>query len=356
MNRAHFVVPDSIDDPMRPSGGNVYDRRVIQALRDHGWRVDEHLVAGSWPGPDGFASRALAAALAAVPDGSVVVVDGLLASTAASVVVPAAARLRLVVLMHLPLGHGPPGHEVSHAREQERSVLAAASATITTSEWSRALLLRTYDELGPQRVHVARPGVDPAPPATATRDGGRLLCVAAVTRHKGLDLLVEALVTLTALPWQCTCIGVRDREPAFVAELEKRAADYGIADRIAFTGPAVGADLDYQYASADLLVLPSRGETYGMVVAEALAHGVPVVATAVGGVPDTLGRADDGRRPGLLVPPDDASALAAAIRRWLGDEPVRARLRAAAARRRSTLPSWSETAQRVAGVLTEVSA
>ena len=56
----HFVVPDSIDDPTRPSGGNVYDRKVIHALRQRGWHVDEHAVGGQWPDPDESAHRALA--------------------------------------------------------------------------------------------------------------------------------------------------------------------------------------------------------------------------------------------------------------------------------------------------------
>jgi glycosyltransferase involved in cell wall biosynthesis len=353
---AHFVVPESIDDPTRPSGGNVYDRKVIHFLTDSGWHVHEHAIAGTWPRPDESAERALTDALSRIPDNSVVVVDGLLTAGAPPVVVPAAARLRLVVLMHLPLGHQPPGHELPSAHEHERSVLAAASAAIVTSEWARRLLLRMYDDLDPCRVQVAAPGVDTAPRAAGTPLGGQLLCVAAVTWHKGYDLLLGALSALTALSWQCTCVGVLDREPAFVAELRRRTASHELANRIVFTGPVVGADLDRLYASADLLLLPSRGETYGMALSEALARGIPVVAAAVGGVPDTIGRVRNGHRPGLLIPPDDATALAAAIRSWLDDESLRAALRHAASLRRSTLPSWSATAQRVAGVLAEVAA
>ena len=66
-------------------------------------------------------------------------------------------------------------------------------------------------------------------------------------------------------------------------------------------------------------MLPSRAETYGMVVTEALARGIPVLASDAGGLPETLGRDPDGRVPGLLVPPGDAAALAAALRGWLDD-------------------------------------
>jgi glycosyltransferase involved in cell wall biosynthesis len=213
-----------------------------------------------------------------------------------------------------------------------------------------------YADLDPRRVHVAAPGVNDAPEGVGSRDGGQLLCVAAVTRHKGIDLLLTALSTLTELSWHCACVGVLDREPDFAAALRHRAESDRLADRFSFTGPVVGDDLDRLYAAADLLVLPSRGETYGMVLTEALARGVPVIATAVGGVPETIGQVKDGRRPGLLVPPNDAPALAAAIRRWLGDESLRAALRQAATLRRSSLPSWSSTAERVAGVISAVAA
>jgi glycosyltransferase involved in cell wall biosynthesis len=76
-----------------------------------------------------------------------------------------------------------------------------------------------------------------------------------------------------------------------------------------------------------------------------------VIATDVGGVPEALGHAPGGERPGLLIPPDDPAALAAALRAWLTDPDLRDRLRAAARGRRETLPSWTETAHRLSEVL-----
>jgi glycosyltransferase involved in cell wall biosynthesis len=100
-------------------------------------------------------------------------------------------------------------------------------------------------------------------------------------------------------------------------------------------------------------VLASRGETYGMVVTEALARGLPVIATAVGGLPEALGQASDGRRPGLLVPPEDSVALAAALRDWLVDANLRHRLREAARERRSTLSRWDAPTDRIARLLAQ---
>jgi glycosyltransferase involved in cell wall biosynthesis len=351
----HVVVPDGIDDPAQPSGGNAYDRRVCRGLAALGWSVHERPVPGSWPRQDAAARAELTGVIAGTPDGAVVLVDGLIASTVPEVLVPEADRLRLVVLMHMPLGDGSPGDEVEGARGRERSVLSAAAAVITTSTWTRRWLLDHY-ALRPAWVHVAEPGVDAAERAPGTAAGGELLCVAAVTPGKGHDVLLAALAAITDLSWRCVCVGALTRDPGFVDRLERQARDRGISDRMIFAGPRTGVDLDAAYAAADALVLASHAETYGMVVTEALARGLPVVATDVGGLPATLGRGADGSRPGLLVPPGDAEALAGALRRWLVDADLRQRFRDVAYERSGTLPGWSATARRVSQVLAEVAA
>jgi glycosyltransferase involved in cell wall biosynthesis len=158
---------------------------------------------------------------------------------------------------------------------------------------------------------------------------------------------------MTDLSWECLCVGSLDRDAAFAESLRRRVVDDELGDRVRFAGPRIGADLDRSYASADLLVLPSRAETYGMVVTEALARGLPVVAADVGGVAEALGHGTGGIRPGLLVPPDDPAALAGALRTWLGDAEVRLTWRRAARERRASLSAWSTTAAVVAGVLAE---
>ena len=90
-----------------------------------------------------------------------------------------------------------------------------------------------------------------------------------------------------------------------------------------------------------------------MVVTEALARGLPVLATEVGGITEALGHGTTARRPGLLVPPGDPAALGAALRTWLGDAELRGRLRRAARERRASLRPWAATSSDVAGVLAE---
>ena len=390
MTALHVVLPAGVDDPSTPSGGNRYDRRACQELAALGWHIVEHPVDGGWPRPEAGELTRLAAVLSSVPDGALILLDGLVACAAPELVVPASMRLRLAVLVHLPLVDEA-GDADLDARERE--TLRAAASVVATSDGAARRLSTLHDLDG---VRVAAPGVDPAPLAPGTPEGSRLLCVAAVTPRKAQDLLVTALASLTDLDWSCDFVGALDRDPAYTARVTSAAAQ--LDGRVNFAGPLAGADLDAAYAAADLLVLPSHAETYGMVVTEALARGVPVLATDVGGVPEALGwappeaggtpaeaggtpgktvgtpgeavgtpgeavgtrrghrevaktAADAGLRPGILVPPGSPPALSGALRRWLTQPETRVNLRVAAAARRSTLDGWDTTARALAAAL-----
>jgi glycosyltransferase involved in cell wall biosynthesis len=348
----HVIGTAGLADPAKPSGGNIYNRRICAGLTTIGWQVIQHVAPGCWPSPDRASVQALGRLLAGIGDGAVVLVDGLIASTMPDILVPEARRLRFAVLVHMSLGEAPPSHSVAHAETREAAVLCSAQHVITTSSSTRELLLRRY-ALPPDKVHVAQPGVDPAQPAPGTDQGGELLCVGPVSSHKGHDVLLAALVATAELPWRCVCVGSLDRDPIFVERVQLGAEAAGVASRIRFRGVQIGDALADAYASADVLVLASRAETYGMVVTEALARGLPVIATEVGGLPEALGKTSDGRRPGLLVPPEDSVALAAALRHWLVDANLRHRLREAARERRSTLSGWDAPTDRIAQVLAQ---
>ena len=353
MRSVHVVVPDGIDDPRRPTGGNTYDRHLCRELGRLGWSVHARAVPGFWgqPGAESFA--ALEQSIRQIPDREAVLLDGLIASTAPEVMATHAQRLRLVVLVHMPLGDRPPD---DGAREREAAALRAAASVVTTSAWARRRLLDLYG-LEDGKVQVAEPGAEPAEPATGTGAGGALLCIGAVSTEKGHDVLLEALESISDLSWRCECVGSLERDPPFAEWVRRRAQDAGLGDRLSFTGTRVGSDLDRSYASADLLVHASRAETYGLVITEGLARGLPVVAADVGGVPEAVGRSETGDlRPGVLVPPEDPAALGGALREWLADSELRAVLRGAARERRDTLPRWSATASVVARVLTEAEA
>jgi glycosyltransferase involved in cell wall biosynthesis len=347
--RVHVVAPEGFDNPGQPTGGNIYDRRVCAGLAEAGWDVLVTTVAGAWPDPGPGARADLARIVSAIPSDETVLIDGLIASPAATELLPQTGRIRMTVLLHMPLATALDTRHDAGAQRSERAVLRAATGVVVTSEWTRQQVLTRY-AIPAHRVHVARPGVDRAA-APARPVHGHLICVGVLGRNKGQDLLVEALAGLAEQDWQCLLAGPLDRDPDFVDQLRTRITRLGYGHRVRLAGVLTGAALSHAYTTADLLVAPSRTETYGMAVTEALAHGLPVIAAAVGGLPEALGSTADGTRPGQLVPPGDPAALAAALGDWLGDERHRHRLRAAARQRRSTLRGWAQTTQDISNAL-----
>ncbi|WP_458575986.1 glycosyltransferase family protein, partial [Streptomyces sp. SAS_269] len=217
LRTVHFVMPGGVDDPAAPSGGNAYDRRVCLDLPGFGWQAVRHPVPGGWPRPGRADRDVLARTLRELPDDTVVLLDGLVACGVPEIVVPEAERLRLAVLVHLPLGDetGLDPAVAAALDARERVVLRAAGAVIATSDWAVRRVV-SHHGLAPQRVHVAAPGADIAPLAPGTDGVSRLLCVAAVTPRKGQHRLVEALAGATDLPWSCVCVGGLTQDPEYV--------------------------------------------------------------------------------------------------------------------------------------------
>lgn len=325
MTDLHVVWPEAVDDPRRPSGGNVYDRELGVALAEQGVRVHEH--------PD----------LRGIPDGSDVLVDGLVGLADPESIARERERLRILLLVHLPRTLAHPDDPT--VAEHEARALASATGVVTTSSWTRRWLLNRYP-LSPALVRVAAPGATPAPPADAEPLGRRLLCVGPLTGAKGQDVLVEALAGLRRPGWSCQLVGATDLDPPFTRRLQARIASSGIQDRVRLTGALSRAAMSATYDATDLLVVPSRLETFGMVITEALARGIPVVAADTGGVPEALADGPLGR-PGVLVRSEDPPALQVALTRWLADDDHRRRLRSAARVRAEVLPRWSLTAESV---------
>ncbi len=221
---------------------------------------------------------------------------------------------------------------------------------IATSEWTRSeLIARTLAE--PNRIIVARPGTDAVPAATGSASGGHLLCVGAVAPHKGQDVLVHALAGMADLPgWTCSIVGSPNADPDFAIRIAAAIRSAGLTERIELLGVLTGRRLADEYHAADLVVAPSRAESYGMVVAEAVARGIPVVAARVGGVTEAIA----GSTAAILTPPNDPVALRAVLRQWWEEPPRRAVLKADALRSRTATRTWAETARIAAAVLSEV--
>ena len=325
--RLDFIVPG---DPAQRTGGYLYDAHIVAALRGLGWTVDVHGLPGRFPDADATARDALERTLAGLPSGRQVVVDGLALGGLPEVAVRHGHRLALVALVHHPLADE---RGLSLARRHcllasERAALAAAGCVITTSPWT-ARRLADFG-LQPSRVCTVEPGVTPLALAPADGEPPRLLCVGTVSRRKGQDLLVRALARLRDAPWHCDCIGSSTRDPDFAGAVAGLIREAGLADRIELHGECDDARLRAAYAGADLFVLPSHYEGYGMVVTEAIAAGLPVLTTTGGALSETLPPG-----AGIVVPPDDVDALTEALAALIGDRARRHALREGARKARA---------------------
>lgn len=347
MKTLHFVLSG---DPETPTGGYVYDRRIIGGLRERGWTVQRHLLPGSFPHPDAGALDAAEALLADLADGSAVVIDGLCFGAMPDAARRHGGRLRMIALVHHPLAEETGLGEVLRGQlfESEREALRHVRRVIVTSPFTVGALAR-YD-ISAHQVGVVTPGTDPAPLATGSDGPGlHLISAASLTPRKGHDILIAALAQLQDRDWRLTIAGSGDLDPDTARDIKERIAAAELGVRIHMAGVLSGAELDAFYASGDLFVLASRYEGFGMVLAEALARGLPIISTTAGAIPHTVpGDA------GLLVGVDDVAALAKALARVMDDAVMRDGLAAGARRARDTLADWPAAAAQFASELDRV--
>lgn len=334
-----FAVPGQLTTP---TGGYAYDRRMIAELEKLGWHVDLIGLGEDFPWPSGDTRMAAQARLLAVPEGRIIMVDGLAFGALPEVASQLRSRNPLVALVHHPLAleSGLSAEQADILRASERAALAAANRVVVTSA-TTARHLSTEYSVPADRIVIAPPGGDPVAAAHGSRDGVvRLISVGAVVPRKGFDVLIAALATLGNLPWQLTIVGDRGRDPRTAERLDADIAHCNLGDRVAVLGAVPPERLEDLYAGADLFVLASRFEGYGMAYAEAIAHGLPVIGTSAGAIPETVPA-----NAGLLVAPDDAGALAKALRRLIENADERQRLATAARTAAKQLPGWQDSAK-----------
>lgn len=346
-----FLVPGDWDSR---TGGYLYDRRIVDGLRAAGWRVTRCSPGDGFPLPDATAREEARGVIEALPDGALVVADGLGFSALPELVEQHAHRLRWMALVHHPLAFesGLSPAEQAQLFDSERRALACARQVVVTSA-STARALAGFD-VPTGRITVIEPGTDRSPLATGGGAGAgalSLLCVATVTARKGHTVLLDALAGLQGRAWHLHCAGSLARDDATVAAVRAGVTRHGLAGRVTWHGEVDGPALEALYAQADLFVLPSFHEGYGMALAEALAHGLPIVSSAAGAIPDTVPA-----RAGVLVPPGDLDALRGALQRLMDDAAWRASLAAGAREAAERLPTWDDASARFAAVLDAVAA
>jgi len=339
VKRFAFAVPG---DLATPTGGYAYDRRMMTELGELGWQIDLLDLGEGFPWPNEATRATAQSRLLAMPAGRRIVVDGLALGVLPETASQLAGRNPLLALVHHPLAleWGLSVKQADALRTSERAALAAVQGVVVTSAATAKLVASDYG-VPVERIAVARPGSDPAPMSQESQDGVvRLLSVGAVVPRKGFDVLIAALATLKDLSWQLTIAGDRTRDRKAAAGLDAVIARHALENRVAVLGAVSSQRLAELYAEADLFVLASYFEGYGMAYAEAIAHGLPVIGTHAGAIADTVPP-----DAGLLVEPGDIAAFAGALRRVIEDADLRRRLAGAARAAAPQLPTWRQSAE-----------
>lgn len=347
MTEIVFAIPGDLS---LPTGGYAYDRRLLREWREMGVAARHLPLPGGFPNPSEAELSETARALLAQSHDSVLLIDGL-AYGAFPEGIAAGLAGRVVALVHHPLGleTGLTPAQATEFARRETAALRHASAVVVTSETTKRLLVADFS-VPAERIVVAEPGVDPAERAVGS-DGQsvELLAVGSLVPRKGYDVLIAALQGLADKAWRLTIVGADDRAPEITTALKAQVAAGGLSGRIRFAGALGQPGLDAAYAKADLFVMPSLFEGYGMVLTEALARGLPILCTTGGAAAET---APD--EAALKVPPGDVAALRAGLARLLDDGRERLRRADAAWQAAETLPRWRGTATIVADVCAKV--
>lgn len=349
MSEIVFAIPGDID---LPTGGYGYDRRLLGEWREMGVAARHLALPGSFPHPTETDLAETGRLILSQPYESVLLIDGL-AYGAFPESIAAGLAGRVVALVHHPLGleTGLAPEQAAAFIARETAALRYAAAVVVTSPATKRLLVADF-AVPEDKVAVAVPGADPAKRAAGSRAGEplNLLAVGSLVPRKGYAFLIEALASLADRPWRLTVIGASDRSPATARALSRQIEAAGLAERIALTGAVGEAELARAYDAADLFVMPSLFEGYGMVLTEALARGLPIVCTTGGAAAATAPEA-----AAVKVAPGDAPALAKALQHLFDEPDTRLRMADAAWESAATLPRWRETASLVAETCRKVS-
>jgi glycosyltransferase involved in cell wall biosynthesis len=345
--RVAFV---TVGDTERLTGGYLYHAQVLARLRKWGVSIEEVIPCGASAEEQEEAASQLGLSLD-LACFEVVVVDALARIVCAPHLDCWREERPVVAMVHeLP---SVAGAEVVSGREREvEEPLLRADCLICVSDHGKAIL--ESRGVPTWRIRVVPPGFDRLPsesgPSSARGGAVRALCVAQWIPRKGILDLALAW-TLHERPGAALeLVGETDADPAYAERVRAVLAGASGAS-IVVRGPVDDATLGSAYAAADLFVLPTRYEGYGIAYAEALAQGLPVIACEVGPVPELVGD-----EAALLVPPGDVGALSEALDLLLGDAIRRKQMSAAARRRAGELPRWEDTADGFLRVLREAAA
>ena len=341
----YFAIPGNLHTL---TGGYGYDRRVIVELEATGFSIHRIHLSRKFPNPDANALADAEAQFKAMPDNSLIIIDGLAFGVMDEIAKRHGDRLNIIALCHHPLAleTGLSIEQSKKLQHSEKRALEMATAVIVTSTITAGILTEEF-AITPSKITIALPGTDKQEFAECNGDPPVILTVASITKRKAHDVLIDALAQISHLPWRARFVGGIDFDSEWTAFLKRKAENYGLDKRILFIGNV--ADVKTEYAQADLFVLPSLFEGYGMAFAEALAFGLPIIAARAGAVPSVVPET-----AGILVEPGNTEALTSALRELLTQHTERKKLQHGAQQAALNLPTWKNTADIIANLINTI--
>jgi glycosyltransferase involved in cell wall biosynthesis len=343
----HFLIPG---DYQTLTGGNIYNRNIIKGLKDRGYEIILNELEDDFPFPNEKTLARCRAVLNNIPQGEPIVIDSLALGSLLPVLMDFYGKYPIISLIHIPFAFNEDiaATQRDILAQQEKNVLTMSSAIVVTSNYT-AKIISGWLKFPPS-IYVVPPGVEFErrkfywPPYPQ-----RLICVSNYMPNKGQYILLKALTSLKKLNWKLTCYGNKNFNPRYVDSLLSVVDKYGLGDRVLINNSVSGKELENAYLDSDICVLPSYFETYGMVLSEALAHGIPVIASTGGGIRDTVPIS-----MGLFFKPGDISELQSVIRSILTDSWLYQRLSSETALYYKKAITWKDSVNKFDEIIKEV--
>lgn len=333
-----FVIPGDIN---LPTGGYRYDREIINAWQNSGVDVTLININGNYPFPTNADKQTALNKIAELPKADIAVVDGLLGGASPEFMQALSKVLPTVALIHHPLclENGLDEETAKTLESSELAGLAFTSGIITTSP-ATTLTVSNLFEYNKDKIHTVLPGVERGETSKGSNNSTvNLLCVGSIIERKGHKDLLLALSELTKLDWHLDCIGSTDFDAALFVELKQILETKQLTNKVTFHGSVSEEAILNGYTKADVFVLPSLFEGYGMAYAEAIVRGLPVIGTTAGAIPDTVPKTC-----GILVEPSNIQSLRQALQKMIMDKELRNQYHEAAIKAELSFPTWESSA------------
>jgi glycosyltransferase involved in cell wall biosynthesis len=328
----HFL---TMGDIHSLTGGYLYNMNIMEGLEQNGYSVN--IIGTDWPWDNKpeleKISRFHFEKLVA---GSCILIDSLVLSLLRREVQEFSDKLIFVGMIHLPASYSISSDGYGKLSGEELLALHQMRQVIVTGQFTFDLLCNAG--LNPAGIRVVEPGTDQFPQKTHYKPvPSELLCIANYSPIKAQDILIRSLNRITDRDWTLHLYGDKDRDKEYSAMVNSLIKEFHLKKRVIMHGIAGRDEITAIFLDADLFVMPSLFESYGMALTESLAHGIPVVTTRTGNIPVTVPAG-----MGIFVEPGNEQQLADAIRSLLDDPAKYTSLCADASQYHLRARSWEQ--------------